>query len=245
MDSTTSVAAVIEKIKKLLKLSKSDNVNEAATAASQAQRLMDEYRVSAEALQEAREPITEAAEPLDGDRRGTRVVPWKLHLAAHISKSNGCATLVQGSALLMIGRESDAAVSRYLYAFCVHEITRLAKRDAKGKGAAYINQYRLGCVGAILEKLGVFRQSQRDLNPAARSALVITNARYEESRAYARAMQTSKRPKRRLGRIDVKSAAFNRGFRTARDEIELRRGVPSNTDEPVTPDTHRLGGGSP
>ena len=67
MTNTAKLTEVREKIKKLLRLGESSNINEAANAAAHAQRLMDKYRIAMIELGdvgEDEEPIEESEEQI-------------------------------------------------------------------------------------------------------------------------------------------------------------------------------------
>ncbi len=149
----------LQKAAKLLRLSKSDNPNEAALAASRAQEIIDRYRIETEMLgyavngqqPEANEPIKDFHDdPLE---RLKRKSTWKARLAQHIANHNCCKMYNGWYGPSVIGRPSDVATVRYLYVWLVQEVDRLADRDCKGNGHSWANNYRLGVVDTIGNRL--------------------------------------------------------------------------------------------
>ncbi len=133
---------VIDRIRKLLKLSESSDVNEAANAAAAAQRLMERHNILAAAL---------AVEDDEGDRfkvtqhddspltSGKRIAMWKVRLAQSIAGVNGCEVYFnedEGGAqdVCLVGSTSDAENVGKLFAYLAAEIDRLAKSYGKPKG---------------------------------------------------------------------------------------------------------------
>jgi hypothetical protein len=158
---------IVDRIKKLLRLAESSNANEAANAAGQAQRLMEQHRIDQamidvndeDADDEPDEPISDEYEPLE---TSGRLAQWKISLATGIARVNGCRCYI-GSiykgvkrgryqydhTLNLIGRPSDVTTVSYLFSYLVKEIERLVKLNGKGRGRTWNNSYRLGAVSAI------------------------------------------------------------------------------------------------
>jgi hypothetical protein len=123
-----TVDKVIERIRKLLALSRSANQHEAAAAAARAADLMREYQ-----LDEARLDVTEdrPAEPLADTVLGVgrRSVGWKFRLACGLAESLGGRAYQQsgiGGGVVVFGAPSVAATVRYMYEYLAREIDRLA-----------------------------------------------------------------------------------------------------------------------
>lgn len=150
---------ILDKVRKLLKLSESSNANESAAAAAKAQQLIDEHNLSAALLAvETGEP--EDSEPIeDSLRQGspldkqTRLSTWRYVLAESIAKCNSCQIYNYHGAISLVGRRSDADKVRYLYGYLTHETERLCNRDGCGCGITWRNNYRMGVVDTIYMKL--------------------------------------------------------------------------------------------
>ena len=216
------MTGVIDKIRKLLSLSaKSTNANEAAVAAAAAQRLMTEHRIAEAELEigEAQETAQLAADPLDNF--GHRSIVWKEMLCGGLLRLHGCKGWKQSTwhngqvvrQLRIVGRPSDVASVRYLYAWLTSEITRLAQREARGRGAKYAASFRVGAVrGAIAAMENADHEARSTANPA---ALLKLDARAAESAAAAASAAGDVKPARKTsGSLD--SDAYARGVSAGR-----------------------------
>lgn len=161
---------IVDKVRKLLRLADSPNVHEAATAATQAQRIMDEHRieeavlalVSAQEQARADDVITDHSDkPLD---TMGRFVGWKTDLADAIARANGCRAFFRRHgdgeykgkvSIIVVGRESDRQAVEYLFAYLVREIGRLCRRSQrrKGRSASWGANFRHGAVHVIARRL--------------------------------------------------------------------------------------------
>lgn len=148
-----------EKVAKLLRLSKSENPNEAALAASRAQEIMDRFKIESMSLEYEQTGAIKNDEPINifehdplDPGTGKRSV-WKGRLAVVISRLNQCKVYTNGGAIVIVGRPSDVSTVRYLYAWMVREITRITDRDCAGCGRTYYNNFRNGAVDTISAKM--------------------------------------------------------------------------------------------
>jgi uncharacterized protein DUF2786 len=171
---------VLTKIRKLLNLSKSSNVHEAANAAARAQEMMLEHKIEMADLslggEEVKaEPIVE--ENLAENMGRRRVERWRIQLAGVVSRAfNARIYFCSNGQIAMIGRPSDLATVRYLYGYLALEIHRLTEDEWKGLLKLYAageygsmspphavrwkNSFRDGAVHAIREKLAEQRKAQ-------------------------------------------------------------------------------------
>lgn len=143
----------VEKIHKLLKLSESDNVNEAAAAARLAQAIMARYQIDALALDggltaDDKESIEKGVVEQAG-----RIEHWRSMLLGALCRANTCRALIgrRGgqTVLYVVGRPSYAQAVRYLYAALCRTIDDLAAQHGKGKGRSYASAFRSGAAAAI------------------------------------------------------------------------------------------------
>lgn len=203
---------IIAKIQKLLSLASSDNPNEAATAAAQAARLMDEHRISSETLAEASDPMVKA-EQLYGDpfkRRSS----WKEQLAAVVGSHNGVYVVIISGLITITGRKSDILITRYMFDFCYREIDRITKIECKGQGKSYSNNFRLGCVMSIDRAL----RADRAQNADAEQAIVLVDTRLEAAKKLFTDLKTVS-----SGRSTDDFAVYH-GM-AAGESIQLRKGM--------------------
>lgn len=160
---------IVDKIKKLLRLAESADVNEAANAAGKAQQMMEAHNIDLAMLpaDDDGNPIEEEeVRQFDHDEAlhvSARVASWHSQLSHRIAKSNGCSTFLgytfsKEQAKYMrtvgiVGRPSDVATVRYLFQYLKAEIDRLCKQSAKGKGRTWANSFRLGAVHEVGRRL--------------------------------------------------------------------------------------------
>lgn len=140
----------LERVQKLLRLAKSDNANEAATAAAMAQRLIDLHKLDVAALKDesAAEPIEDKHEPID-----RQYSTWRARLAVNIATLNGAKCYRDGKALCLVGRKSDVQTVRYLYQWLTQEVERLADNQPSGLGKTWYNNFRLGVIETLIVRL--------------------------------------------------------------------------------------------
>lgn len=155
----------IEKAQKLLNLAQSDNVNESAAAAAQAQKILDKYEISKAMLDDNTSPDDEDIEhfdysPLD-EASKFNLDSWRSRLAQLVCKYNMCTlyttTTFKTKQIILIGRPSDVDKVRYIYSYLTAETDRLCKRDCEGTGRTWRNNFRHGVVDTLIEK---FRESR-------------------------------------------------------------------------------------
>lgn len=173
----------ISKATRLLRLAKSDNMHEAASAAAKAQAIIDKYKIGAIALEMGEdhktpvntEPIINFGDEAVLDRGKAYISSWRIRLAATIAHANQCRIYLRGPAINLVGRPSDAETVRYLYAWLSNETDRLASLHGKGYGKVWSNNFRLGVVDALKEKLEAERIDTRSemINEAGSSPAAI------------------------------------------------------------------------
>jgi len=146
-------AAAMRKAAALLRLAQSDNPHEAALAASRAQEIIDRYKLNLAALDSA--PSEEPAEEIRNfkdDPLDTGGL-WKALLAQAVANVNQCKVYTSGGNVHIIGRPSDVAIVRPFHAYLAGEIERLASRHCRGNSRTYWNNFRLGAVETIKQRL--------------------------------------------------------------------------------------------
>jgi hypothetical protein len=160
---------IIDRVAKLLKLSKSDNVHEAAAAAAMAQSLIDRNKLDIAVVELAMmegdqsrpaEPVQTFQDPLCARPQKST---WVGRLGLQVSRANDCvAYWAGGGAMKLMGRPSDAETCRYMFAYLVNEIERLTAANTRGEGRTWKNNFRLGAVDAITAKLKEQRRQTRE-----------------------------------------------------------------------------------
>lgn len=239
---------------------------EAAAAAAAAQAIMDKYEIEREALKLDGAATEEPDEdPIDfGLREGASLDPkselWKRHLAQYIARSNGCFIYRSGSyenkpaTIEVVGEPSAVDTVRYLYAYLVGEIRRLAREKGRGMGEPWRREFREGAVSELGEILRIQRRNtvaaiRREAEEADRKsgsstalvrvqqAIAKTDARVDVAVRLAKS-QGSWRTLKSSGRGEYHPTARDEGARAARS-IQLGGSTPR-----IGGRRRELGGGS-
>lgn len=154
---------IIEKIKKVLELSKNNpSENEARAAALKAQKLMAEYHISMSEI-EAVDDVNAITEKSITVGTGNK---WKYGLARIVAKNFRCKHFYYGkSSVVFYGYEVDAEIAAETFKFLFETGNKAAtnyynklKRDAKKNGDYFFgngikNSFLLGYLEGIKEEL--------------------------------------------------------------------------------------------
>jgi hypothetical protein len=219
------IQSIIERVRKLLALSQSDNANEAAAATAKANALIDQYRISVEQIGEAEDPLSIETEPL---YQGDRIMAWRKLLAVRLSRHYGCYhwnnKTANGLKLMIAGRKSDVAVLRYMFAYITSECERIGVKECKGRGRSYAESYRQGFVAGVTDKLAESRKQAAADTADGQTSLVKLDSRALEARRHVEQAIPLGRGKRlALGRD---GAAFANG-QAAGGRLHLGNGLGS------------------
>ncbi len=153
---------ILEKIRRLLALATSSNVNEASVAAAKAQELMMRHRISQIEVETADDSRDDDDQIVDSEVMSTRsTIPWRQGLIAGLAKANGCETYVQrrtsGMHYRIVGQTSQTQVVSYMYAYLSREVDRLASHRSS-MGRSWLRDFRLGAVTAIISRVNEANQ---------------------------------------------------------------------------------------
>lgn len=184
MESTNhNQQRIVEKVRKLLALSSSSNVHEAALAALRAQELIDKHRLTASltSTTPSDEQVTDGRQhPLF---EGRRIRKWKAVLAAGLATLNGCVAYTDTTAspkrILVVGNDSDREMVFAMWEPLVHQIEWLSATHLQGKGRdkRWHDAFRIGAVETIVARLQQARtQNEHRLTNAHHSALMRSDA---------------------------------------------------------------------
>lgn len=211
---------VVEKIKKLLKLSRSENANEAAVAAARAAELMAKYAIEEASIRlddsgRAAEPITEEVV-----EKSKKRVAWKGCIASGLAQAFGAKMFWMGGDITLFGRKSALQAIGYMHQYLTREVERLADeaweehmKEVRAKGITYYvqgtrtwkNGFRLGAASTIQNRLYQQRSSEitkrREEKKAAQAAM--EEAYEPKSEEVAVACGDASAPTRALACIDV------------------------------------------
>jgi len=111
---------ILDKVRKLLELSKSSDPNEAANAARHAQALLTKHRLSQEDVLEEERGIFEV-----DDTTGTSAPFWEILLINIIAHVNECKMLRSSFSFHLVGAKKDAELVDYLFKFFRSEVNRV------------------------------------------------------------------------------------------------------------------------
>lgn len=179
---------VIDKVKKLLALSKSPNQNEANAALAAANKLIDAHRISENDLTEDGGIIIDPTYIYETGR----VNPWKNKLVNVLAKHYGCVSYNDNtfngngrlvSRFRLVGRRTDVSIARYLFNYLV-EVCELLAGAVKGCGRIVVASYCLGFVRGVEEQLELSRKELISENTC--GAMVLLERRSEESDNFLR-----------------------------------------------------------
>lgn len=158
-------AKIIDRVRKLLRLSQSSSVHEAEAAAAQAQRLMTRHRIDVAMLEEedsAEKTEVHWDDPLATAKRLSGLALWRMTLLQAIADCNGCQTIIgsdhNGFDLCLIGVQSDVALVRAAYKYLSSEIDRLAMkaprpRQRRGDARKWLGSFRQGAADRLAERV--------------------------------------------------------------------------------------------
>ena len=156
----------LDKIKKLLALSKSNNEHEAATALAQAIRIAAEAGIDIDAIDPDAEPLE--VRDRSGGAQSRKIEQWRGQLWLNIARIFGCAVYYQERfnnqlnleyCIRLIGRTSDIAVADYVATHLQNELMRLARNEmASVRKRRRISEARLRnsfLLGAVMRVVGM------------------------------------------------------------------------------------------
>lgn len=225
-----NIDQAIDRARKLFALATSDNANEAASAAAKAQEILDRHDISQAMLDttdadedEEIENFADKSAPLDSAKT---IASWRGSLATAIATANQCKVYTSRSSVKgalegkrtieIIGRPSDVQKVRYLFAYLTHEVTRLVKRDARGCGRTWANNYRHGAVETLAEAIRETRANVAADMRAAADGLSLVRVNNALAKLDARASAVDLYARKNLRLSSVRSSA--RGNKSAHQQ---------------------------
>lgn len=203
------IEKVIAKIRHLRELAaRAGTQAEAEAAAAMADRILQEYRLSEADLADKEAP-KEKVEKSGQNLKEFAGSVNKAHtsLACVLAEHYDCYTYTHysrnGNYMPIYGRESDIAIVRYMYAWLVIEMERLALKE---KGKAGRHAFRLGMVSGIENALRLAKAAT--IKPEQQSSALVLVSYGEEAERLAN--QDTKI--RSAGKTFIRDAdAFDRG----------------------------------
>jgi hypothetical protein len=156
---------VMDKLIKLLELSKSENEHEAAAAAQRAAELMAKHQLAGidiDAFKAGRDVVSFEAQRLDDEENAPlikRLQAWEGFLASAVAEGLGGKVWIVGASaecvLRIVGPKGVPEHARYLFMALRREIARWGRRQMKERGEsnAWRRAYCAGMVARIHERL--------------------------------------------------------------------------------------------
>jgi hypothetical protein len=182
--------APLSRIRKLLRLARSKNPHEAASAEAAARALMRAHGLSEEDVLES-EVVTEV---VDAKRRSDPLDPHREELALVVAMSRGCTAVGNAQGIAIRGTAAAAGEAASLYRDLAEKVERGAEATGKkGSGRslqeAWVSGFWMGFVGAIGASLRPRKAAERaqDGAPAASNVEVVTASDLAKARAEFRA----------------------------------------------------------
>jgi hypothetical protein len=229
---TDKRAKIIEKIQKLLRLSKSKNEHEAALAAARAQELLAKYN-----LDEA--DLTEREIPKEACTAKTETVKkpagWVYILASSVAGAFDCSYFHSSwyGTINFIGVDADHEIANFTFGYLYRTINRLAsgfmaksqqkRLTAKGKKKVRLS-YCLGAAQVVSQRL----QQQKALTPITTTALIPVKKALIEAKRKEYGVVTEK-----LKEEDLSDRAFWLGRRDGASIDHGRRAMPVKKTKPL------------
>ena len=223
---------ILDRVRKLLALSTSSNVNEAANAAAAAQRLMLEHR-----LTEADVSDTQEGQMFELSMGAAGFASrWKFVLVTAVARAFFCEAVGlrvgQRRKVRIVGRKEDVEIAARVFRYLHSEINRLAKIEIEsidwdegvfsfGLGMAsgiehdpgqYLESFRRGAVASVIAR---FRTGEEAFVASDSRALVISRRDRDRVRSYVDARFTDTRRPGRDDAVQVDDLAFVRGYEQA------------------------------
>ena len=161
-------AKVMDRIRKLLKLAKSDNEHEAAVAAERAQAMLAEHELTIAELDVDDTGPTVQPVTMEEFFRSGRTPGWKSQLAFGVAQAFGARAVISpGFGMEVYGTEAAIAVTKATFRYLADTIQRLGAEAVKSytgwrSPRAYGNAYRLGMALRIVKRLRARRAAALD-----------------------------------------------------------------------------------
>lgn len=206
---------LLAKVQKLLALSTSSNVHEAAAALHRAQALIDQHQ-----LQDLLDATASDADIDDGRSAPLEVAQrprrWRRVLAEGLAHENGGVvwSFVDAdgaTALCFCGRTDDRAVVQALFDWLARTLEWLSASAGPGKSRQWHEAFRVGAADVVVDRLVAGDVDHAD------SGLVRVDAARAARRARAEEFATRHLPLARSKGFLVDARGFAQGKRLARD----------------------------
>ncbi len=158
MPADARVDALLDKVEKLLALSTSSNVHEAALAAARAQDLIRAHRLEAALADRRAAGALTAALEVEVLEAARRPRAWRGLLAAGLARLHCClcftAEVGREQELRLVGLADDRAAVRALFGWLAPRLEWLSATHGPGRDRDWHDAFRIGAVDTVLARLG-------------------------------------------------------------------------------------------
>ncbi|MBN2641513.1 MAG: DUF2786 domain-containing protein [Victivallales bacterium] len=227
----------INKIKKLLALSQSNNENEAAVALARAVKLCAEHGLSIEELEASGMGEQILEKEIAGYR--TSIPQWESIFRAELMEIFGCRMVYKRrtsffgrreTALLVVGFSSDIEIFKYVYEYLLRQIKKFTATHMKSIGLEgssrekYRRNYLLGMCHRVVENAKAIYQA--DAEPEAMSGYGLILKRGGVVDKHLEGLSS-----RRRSKLNIAADPFLAGVSDA-NQIALRKGMETEEARP-------------
>ena len=238
---------VIDRINKLRALAASTTANEAANAAAAADALISKHQLSEAQLIINGSKNDEQIEVIRQHlHESGRIMQWIHDLANTLCNHYGCsyyeATVFDPNkvaaqnanakratykAFVLVGRRSDAEIVQYFFDWLRTVVDELVKKNARGQGMVFSQNYARGVVNGIRLQLKGERDklaSEAAATNQSTAMVMLSNRAVAADKFMRSAIKLKQSQASKLGRdLD----AFGSGTEQGK-KIQLKKGLPSN-----------------
>ncbi len=204
----------IEKAKKLIALSQSDNPNESVAAIAAAQKMLAKFEIEMAELQGPDSgPSVDVSEIWTNTKRGSlRLDRWKLPILAAVAEANGCVTFTSRSWACFVGEKADAKKCVTLFDAIAAEVDRIARSSCRGLGVAGHNAFRMGMARTISSEIkrATAKLKEEMRGVVSERALVVVETKESRAMDFVRARHPGMRRHGYAGTISDLDA-YHRG----------------------------------
>lgn len=234
----------ITKVRQLLALSQGGTTeNEVKAAATAADRIMQEHRITQAMLESAG---TIVAEPMVSKvvSEGGRRTAWREVLLHALTVHYGCAWCLSSrrswdsetrskkhgkgrTTYTVMGQQSDTEIVAYMFTHLEGEIERLCRWHAGGKGVKFAMAWLMGCAEGVALQFSMMRAATRaQAETSSSTALAILDKRGEAASKYMSERIGTKAAKSVHGAQDYDA---RREGREVGKSIQIRQGLSAGT----------------
>jgi hypothetical protein len=208
---STNLESILNRIRKLLALSKSPNENEAAAAANAAAKLQEEYQIESAQLELNGEDFV--VDPIDAEileQEGLRKSSFKGLVVVGVAKMTGIRAWTVGTTYKFFGRQSATRTAIYMCQYLWQTIEDLAKSEYAASntpvGAVrWKSAFKLGCAGRIQKRLFDLAKENEvarnnAINAGSQALILVRKKDLEVAKAFAQLdLHLRKNPRANIG----------------------------------------------